>query len=59
MNHLTRFGDSDEGYNHAILGRRKRNNASILNFLTKLKYLNNYMKSKEANLNKIGQIQEV
>merc|ERR1712018_558102 len=44
MNHLTRFGDSEEGYNHAILGRRKRNNASVINFLTKLRYLNSYLK---------------
>ena len=59
MNHLTRFGDSEEGYHHAILGRRKRNNASVINFLTKLKYLNSYLKSKEANHNKINYLQEI
>ena len=59
MNHLTRFGDSEEGYNHAILGRRKRNNASVINFLTKLRYLNSYLKSKEANHNKINYLQEI
>ena len=59
MNHLTRFGDSEEGYNHAILGRRKRNNASVINFLTKLKYLNSYLKSKEASLNKNNYLHEI
>ena len=52
MNHLTRFGGSDEGYEPAILGRRKRNKMPILNYLSQLKDRRNNPKALEAILNK-------
>ena len=52
MNHLTRFGGSDEGYEPAILGRRKRNKMPILNYLSQLKDLRNNPRALEAILNK-------
>ena len=52
MNHLTRFGGSDEGYEPAILGRRKRNKMPILKYLSELKDLRNNPRALEDFLNK-------
>ena len=56
MNHLTRFGGSEEGYVPAILGRRKRNKMSILKYLSQLKDLSNDLKVDEAILNRLNSL---
>ena len=56
MNHLTRFGGSEEGYRPAILGRRKRNKMSILEYL-KMKDLNNELKGILYKLNSLKVVQ--